>query len=629
MAQQSERFVLRDIKVEAFSYRCLLDIRIEEQAGNHGMCYLEAAISQALKPSEVLALGQRRKITLKTPKGGIVFCGQIVRAVQEEREGKYFLRVVAQTLSAQLDRQKKSRTFQSPEKTLKQVLSEVASQSGCSKPDITAGAAGGEKIPQMLYQDFQTDWEFLHRLAESSGKLLFADGKTDMLRVGVGVIPFKGDKTQPILWERGRRVPAGHCERIQKNTYEKARTAYFIETDVVSNELRLGAGYSISYDGKEQIVTRSRIVTEGSTLVNYLTLLPKEGCRSAAWAELREVNRGKYLSGKVLEAMGTDKGKKGHDNCIKVHFDCDKSQSKKDACWIPYANVVNNYVYSMPDEGDRVSVYFEENGTLLAIGSLRGTDSAAQSRLQDCKPENRSFLSTDQLMEFQPKELSLVAGKKAKDAFLKETDEKGIFLQAKKNVLMESSGDIVLQAASGKTMSNQTNLAIPHGVAYGVYTSMMGRPSSTMLNPAGGMLGENPSSMKSGGAPLEKVQISDLAKELDKKAEKGSDNKQKSSSGGASGGSGKMTIKAGKTLLLKVGDSSIEVSKRDIKTRALFTVGYIPGVGVGSGSPSVIAPGRVSSRSASIKAEHGEKDRPRLKEGGRGTNDNKRISRTG
>ena len=135
--------------------------------------------------------------------------------------------------------------------------------------------------------------------------------------------------------------------------------------------------------------------------------------------------------------------------------------------------------------------------------------------------------------------------------------------------------------------------------------------------------------MKSDGAPLEKVQMSDLAKALDKKAEKGSDNKQKSSSGGASGGSGKMTIKAGKTLLLKVGDSSIEVSKRDIKTRALFTVGYIPGVGVGSGSPSVIAPGRVSSRSASIKAEHGEKDRPRLKEGGRGTNDNKRISRTG
>ena len=628
MAQQTERLVLRDIKVEAFAYRRILDLIIEERAGFHGICRLEAAIPQALKPSEVLALGQGRKITLKTPQGGIVFCGMIVRAVQEEREGTCFLRVAAQTLSAKLDRQKKCRTFQSPEKTLKQVLSEVASKSGCKKPDITGGASAGEKIPQMLYQDFQTDWEFLHRLAESSGKLLFADGKTDVLRVGVGVIPFKGDKAQPILWERGRRIPAGHCERIQKNTLEKARTAYFIETDVASNDLRLGAGYSLSYDGKEQIVTRSRIVTEGSTLVNFLTLLPKEGCRAAAWEELRETNRGKYLSGKVLEAMGADKEKKGQDNCVKVHFDCDKSQNKKEARWIPYDNVVNNYVYSMPDEGDRVSVYFEENGTLLAIGSLRGTDSAAQSRLQDCKPENKSFLSEDQLLEFQPKELSLVAGKKGKDALLKETDEKGIFLQAKKNVLMESSGDLVLQAASGSTMSNQVKLAVPHGVAYGIYTATMGTPSSTMLNPMGGMLGESPSSLKSGGAASEKPQLSDLAKELDKKAEKGNDAKQTSSSGGASG-SGKMTIKAGKTLLLKVGDSSIEVSKRNIKTRALFTVGYMPGVGMGNGSPSVIAPGRVNNRSASIQAEHGAKDRPRLKEGGRGTNDNKRISRAG
>ena len=121
-------------------------------------------------------------------------------------------------------------------------------------------------------------------------------------------------------------------------------------------------------------------MTEGSTLVNYIVLIPKEGCRAEARDELRETNRGKYLAGKVLEAQGKDKGNSGRDNCVKVQFDCDKSQDKAKARWIPYMNIVNNYMYSMPDEGDRVSVYFEENGTILAIGSLRPEN----PKLEDC-----------------------------------------------------------------------------------------------------------------------------------------------------------------------------------------------------------------------------------------------------
>ena len=628
MSQASERIALREIKLEGFSYSRILSLQIEEEAGQHGICHVDAVIPQALKSSELLSMGQQKKITLKSPQGGIIFCGMMVRIIQEDREDVHLLRVVAQTLSCQLDRTRKSRTFQSPDKTLKKVLSDVASNSGCSSPDIKGGDAEQEKISQMLYQDQQTDWEFLHRLAESMGRFLFVDGKTDALRVSVGPVPFKGGKQGDALLELGRHLPVECCECIQKNTYSKARTAYFIETDILTNDLGIGVGYSFTYDNKAQIVKKSRIVTEHSTLVNQVTLVPKEGCRVDARAELREANRGKYLAGKVLEAQGKDKSGSKRDDCVKVQFDCDKSQDKKDARWIPYRNVVNNYMYSMPDEGDRVSVYFEENGTILAIGSLRGTDRSAQSRLQDCKPENRSFLSADQFMEFQSKELSFVAGKKAQSAYLKESTDKGISLKAKKDVVIKSDSDIVMQASAGQTMSKQTQMAATHMVGFGMYTACAGQPPSTMLNPMGGMIGKNASSLKSSGASEEKVQISDLAKELDKKSGAKAQ-EQKKSSGGGSGGSGKLKIKAGSTLLLKVGDSSIEVSKGNIKTKVLFTAAYIPGPGVGSGAPAAIGPGKPQNRSTSIKAEHGAEDRSRLKEGGRGVNDNKRISKSG
>lgn len=622
MAQNgTKRIALRELKLTGISCHSIVSLRIEEEAGKHGICRLDVTLAKPLKTSEFLPLGQS-KLIVKASADSIIFGGIIVRAVQEELHGVYFLHLTAQTLSGQLDRTARSRTFQSEDKTLDQVLSKVASESGCESLDLKS-TQGKEKIPQMLYQDEQTDWEFLHRLAESRGTLLFADGKTDTARVSLGPLPFKTKVPSHILMERGRRFLLGQCECIVKNIDSKASPAYFIETELLTNDLSVGVGYGVSYDGKDQVVKRSCIMTEGSTLVNYIVLIPKEGCRAEARDELRETNRGKYLAGKVLEAQGKDKGNSGRDNCVKVHFDCDKSQDKAKARWIPYMNIVNNYMYSMPDEGDRVSVYFEENGTILAIGSLRPEN----PKLEDCKPGNRSLLSEDAFLEFQAKELSLMAGKKAGTVFLKESDDKGIVLQAKQNVVMEGSGDIVLQASAGQTMSNQTKMASTHMTGYAAYTATGGTPPSSMFDPSGGTVGVSVSSLKSAGAAKEKPQLSELAKELDKRT--GAKEERKSSSESSSGGgSGNLKLKAGKTLLLMVGDSSIEVSKGKIKTKVLYTAGYMPLPGAG-GLDAAIGPGKPSSRSADTKAEHGAQDRSRLKEGGKGTNDNKRISKGG
>ncbi len=616
------RVALREVRLEGISYQSIESLRVEEEAGKHGICHLDLALSGPLRTMELISLGQR-KFTVKLNEKGIIFAGIIVRAIQEEKHGIHLLHVAAQTLSCQMDRTPRSRTFQSENKTLQQVLFRVSSESSTEKPDIKASDAQS-RIPQMLWQDNQTDWEFLHRLAESRGSLIFADSKTDVLRISMGPLPFKGKDPGQIFMERGRRALLGECECIRKNTDSKISPAYFTETEIMTDDLFLGVGYGIRYDGKEQIVKRSYITTEGSTLINYATIIPKEGCKAGARDELREANRGKYLTGKVLQAQGQDKGNSGRHNCIKVQFDCDQKQDKSEARWIPYMNIVNNYIFSMPDEGDRVSVYFEENGTILAIGSLRGE----KPQLDDCKPENKSFLSEDEFLEFQSKELSLVAGKKSGSVLLKERDDKGITLKAKKNVVMNSTGDIVLQAATGRSLSNQTKLMTAHTPGFIAYTATGGTPPSTILNPVGGMLGVSASSLKSAGTPKEQVQLSQLAMELDRKSgNQGNQGNQKSSSGSSSGGgSGKLTIKAGKTLLLQTGDSSIEVSRGNIKTRVLYTAAYIPAGGAG-GRPAAIGPGSPRNRSSAIKTEHGAKDRSRLKEGGKTTDDNKRISK--
>ena len=576
MADKPQKISLWEVKIEGVAYSRLLNFRAIETAGEHGRLFLELLLEKELSQEEILALGQKT-IKVKTPEGAIIFCGVPCRAAQKARQGEICLELHLASLSVLMDREARSRTFQGASKTWKKVLDTV--KETAKDAEIKADNES-ETIKTMLYQDKQTDWAFLHRLAESYGRRIFADSKSEGAKVSLGVLPFKAKKDPLILWEEGRTVNILEANRVLKNTDSKARTAYFTETTVATGDLLVGVGYGFSYGGKEQVVVQSRIITEGSNLLNYLTLCPKEGVRPAAFDELSLARQPKYLTGKVLEA----KGKNGKENnVIKVQFDCDQKQDKNDAYYIPYANVVNNYMYSMPDEGDRVSVYFEENGTLMAIGSLRPTEEA-KKKLDDASPEKKGFCYGEQSIEMTDKALSLTVGKKSASALLKGND-KGITLTAKKNVLFKSSGDLKFQSNTG-------------------------------------------ASLKSGGAKEEKAALSDLVKALDKKTGyKASEEKKNNDSSGGSGG--KFTVKAGSTLLLKVGDSAVEVSKGTIKTRKLTTTGLIPGIGVGPGTPAKIGPGTVINRSSTINAEHGAKDRARSNEGGGATGDRKRISRGG
>ena len=49
-------------------------------------------------------------------------------------------------------------------------------------------------IEAMLYQDNETDWEFLKRVANLYGQYIFTDSKTDVMRIAIGTYPFARKK---------------------------------------------------------------------------------------------------------------------------------------------------------------------------------------------------------------------------------------------------------------------------------------------------------------------------------------------------------------------------------------------------------------------------------------------------
>lgn len=617
------------LKVEGIECERVLDIRIQETENSHGLCSLSLLVSEEMKPEDLLKL-DKQKITVKAGKD-ILFCGILTQSHMDQDNNGYRLYLVVYSLSWLMDIERRTRTFQNPKKKLGDVLKQIVEpyNKGKTKAELTAESPSGV-IERMLYQHDETDWEFLRRLAAEQGKLLFTDTRTDVLRVSIGCTVFKKQEGEKKVVFYRQQVSTLEAERILKNTDNKARTCYYVDTLYSPLDIRFAAGQTIMFDKREQTILSCEVVPDQSGMLrSYLRLRSKEGCRPEAKTELTGWSDAQWLEGKVLEVKGTD---------VKVQFACDKEQKKEEAIAIPYESTAANYLYCMPDVGDPVSVYAEPNGTLSAIGShkappKKGGKGDGKGGKDELKPENRGLSSQGNLLGFRPEGIELLAAKKEKET-IAQIDTKGITLKAKKNVIFTSKGNLHLQAAQGKTMDNQMTLLPAYLAGYAMYSAVGGQPPSATPAAPGGLIGVDPSSLKSAGAKLEKAERSELAKAWDKLIKEKKDNKKdnkkddkKDSSSGASGG--KLQIKAGKGLLLQVGDSSISLNggNLEVKTRTLFQVGTGM-AGAPLGSLSSFAGGSPKSRSAeTMNPAHGARDRKRSEEGGRKTHDSKKISR--
>ena len=590
---------LTDLKVDGIEYSRLKSFSVTEKANVHATCEMSLVMPTNFDAEKLLQF-DKTKVTVKA-EDAIIFCGLVNRCRLEIRVDGKILSVTLRSLSCQTESARRSKSYQSPKKKCSDVLNDVAknyeaAQFDCWKDD-TIGA--------LIYRDDLTDWDFLKDLAARHGQILFVDSKTDKLRLSVGFKAFGEFKSNDSFKLSRRNVSMDFYKRLEQNTYEGARTCYFAETELTTSDLKIGVGCSVRHENKTQAVISSHIYDNGGTLYNKIILRPVEGCRAAAEAVMNYFDEFFYLTGKTLEAK---------DNDVKIQFDCDKTQSKDDALNIPCELTASNYLYNMPDDGDKVYVYVD-NLRQAALGSLR-----AKNVSDDY--QNRSFKIKGAELIFDPKKFSFVAAEKTE---LKHED--GTSFNTNKDIIFSAKGDIVIQSAQGLMPDNQLTMIAPHSTGYAMYLAKLGQPATVMFNPAASTVGLVDSQLKTSGAKAEAVELSDLAKELDKLTGRKTKSNDEKKSGSSSGGTIKLDAK--KSLLVQVKDSSIEMkgSKLNVKTCALIQVGYIPTAGGGTGSLSKFAGGNPGNRSDKINVEHGTEDRARVKESVSPTPDTKTISR--
>ena len=589
-----------DIKIEGVEYKQLLNIEIIEAAHRHGICKLTFIADSKVDTKKILSWN-KTQIKVKADKD-IIFAGIINSCSLEKKIEGNFLFVTALSLSSQLEGACRTMSFQSAKKKFSDILSAVKKNYGAA--DLTC--AKDATISELVYRENLTDWEFLKELAERHGQILFTNSKSDKLQIVLGFKAFKEFKTDDSARILRRTVPMEFYKRLESNTYEGARSAYFAETTLLTHEVKIGAGYGVNFENAVQAVIFSHVYTVENFLMNEITLRHAEGCRADAFDVTKYYDKFYYITGKVLEAKNTN---------IKIQFDCDEKQSKDDALEIPYESAASNYLYNMPDENDKVFVYVD-NIRQAAMGSLRAKEVADAA-------ENRSFkVAKNSALILYPKKISFTAEEKTA-----LTEEDGVKLDTPKDINISSKGDILIQSAGAMMPDNQLTMTAPHMAGYAQYLAGLGQPATIQFNPAGSTVGKVSSAIKNEGTKKESVELSELAKELDKKTGRKSKSENATENGGGSGGTLKLDAK--KSAIIQVKDSSIEMQGKNlnVKTRALIQVGYIPLAGGGTGSLSKFEGGSPKNRSDKINIEHGREDRARVKEQIKPTPDNKTISR--
>ena len=596
---------LNNLTVEGLPPNPLTNITIAETLHNHGICDLTFALPANFDPATILQWN-KTKVTVKAKtkdKTDIIFCGLVSFCKLDERpEGKIlFVRVL--TLSCQLESAIKSKLYQSKKKKRSDIVNDVKQSYAGAQFDIWRD----KKDDEIFYRDNLTDWDFLKSFAERIGHILFVNSKTDKLWLSVGYKAFAKFKCDKEKTKLVRQVlPMDFYKRLEQNTYAEARSLYFLETDLVTPELKIGVGSEVTYDKKKLAVIASRIYVDGVNLFNEIKLRDPKGCRADAWDVMKHFDEFYFLTGKVLESESTN---------VKIKFDEDDTKSKSDALKIPFETCAGNYLYTMPDDGEKIFVYVDRilNAALLTLRTNEVGD--------DYK--NRSFKIKTASLLFDPKKFSFAAEDKTEMTH----DEKGTSLKTNQDITFSAKGDIYIQSAQGLMPDNQLSMAAPQMAGYAQYLAMLGQPSSVQFNPEGSTVGKDDTEIKNEGAKAEKVELSDLAKELDKITGRKDAEKEEKKSEGGEGGTLKFNATQDSTIQ-QVQDSSIALdgSKFNLKTRVFNKVAYIPAAGGGTGSLSKFEGGNPGNRSAKINVEHGDKDRDRTQENIRRLPDDKNLS---
>ncbi len=453
-----------DIKI---SYAKILDFYSELQADAHGMAYLIVEMKDNTTLAELEALYFTPAV-ITDMEGKNIYSGICVSVAIENQDGYQKLILELSDLEVAADMSHKTHTFQSPGKKLSDILDEVLQEYGCN-----VQLEQNPAIPTVVYQQNETDWQFACRMINSFGMHMYSCCRGTHMAITGGTKGGRAFDNKILEKQKSRSRNVNELRAVQANEDRTAVSYQFESCEYTTDELTVMAGDTVG----NFTVVQSRIVNENGNFVNHIQLARSMDAKASYAASVSADCVSNIVTGTVLSVTG---------NIVQVQFDADAADMSGNCVDIPYESALSNSFYCMPDIGDKVFVYYENNGKIVCLGSSRSnTDGPDYS-----KPDEKVLTNKDKMIRFTSSSLIVTDTRKKYDEeddteiSIKFEDE-GITITSGSDVSMETTeeGSMLLAAISSPKKLEDAKTKVETGK--GKYSSAAEENNSLYLAEGG------------------------------------------------------------------------------------------------------------------------------------------------
>ncbi|WP_230875865.1 contractile injection system protein, VgrG/Pvc8 family, partial [Paenibacillus campinasensis] len=419
--------------VSPYEIQSLGTLEIRRHVGEHARLFLTAVLPEEQKDQSVQLKVREEMIQIQeTDADGalvrVLFHGRVEQLEITTVRGVYQLRLEAVSHSALLDRKVQSRSYQLGNQSTSELIERVVmAYDGADLIDTTNGA---DRLDSLVLQYRETDWEFIKRLASSSGAVIIPESSAASPKLWIG-LPDGALAQLPseTAFTVGRDLAAyAEVQAAGLQASPADFTYYEVET-----ERWLGLGDRVKFRDQELAVAGAVSVLQDGTLIHTYTLRLESGIRQPFY--LNDRITGVSLDGKIMDVQ---------KDRVRVHLDIDELQDKSLAVWLPFESPYtaegSSGLYVMPQVGDAVQVYFQSAREEEAIvrGSVR-KGGQPSPKLED---PNTKYWGTNfgKELKFGTNEMSLTATEGS--LFISLEDSDGITIQSDTGIVLSAEKDL-------------------------------------------------------------------------------------------------------------------------------------------------------------------------------------------
>ena len=415
------REVIREVIIDGIrfsgelDFTRLLDFRLTAGVNEHAILEVLVCLEGSLQDDADRWTGKKVRL-------GTLFAGRIesfeLSFCNQECRGRFW----CVSVSKDLDREKKSRSFQDIHMSCQEMMDRIA-----GKGKRILFLCQGQSLGKPWIQWEETDWEFCRRIASRFGSVVIPEITGYDPQVSIGF--FEG-RTYTI--ENSRKYKA-FCD-IERYEREKTRQKCRLDefwTYRVREEREFDLGQSVQFlEQRLRVLEKKVFLEHGHVEREYLL-----GTETAAGLPPFDNSRLRGLS-----LPGTVRWRGGEK--LKVQLDLDEGREAEsgDLYGFEYMPVSGNLFYALPEEGARVRLYFpdgrEEHGMI--------TESMAEEIVFPESEEKVFQTKEGKRGEWGPEAMEY--GSLIKRMKISISDPSGVEIDSERRIRLSARGTVLLSA---------------------------------------------------------------------------------------------------------------------------------------------------------------------------------------